>query len=518
MARHYSLYPRAVGTYDLSHGLELSDIWRERSQSAPISLVLSWSNHHSNRTEHCRKVLREDKMLSGCIPRCRRLYANYSAKPLSKPPDSLIIRPAPQLECLMICAGSIKLYKPSDHPTNYSRYVLFRDNDGGGPMSLSSLKALFISSVSFWLPSNSFPHLTHLSLSFSGVYMDLMMNLFIDLLASASCLQYLWVCDAAERVSLKSDVPRSPVSLSSLRTLQIIKSALPFSLHLLGHLDLPEDTVVGISHIAGPTMNDSESMTAIHHLHPHTHDGVFWMSTTRQYVGDWMVLRGWLDASLPTSMPLSNITTLHIYEGGPVLAYLLPHMPQLIELATRWWWNRPSPWLWVRDTTHHYLSRDTDSISQFLSTHIATCAPASDVPIFYCVVGGLEELPLCCPALRVLSLEVTDAAFLRDHSAPHLARMAAARAQAGCRLPQLSIRIRHRPDGLSDALAPPMDELNLAPVVEHVDVLDCAYWEEEGPVCGFLERLGAWEDPEAERYWDTEAWHNPDHDMPSPGC
>ncbi|KAI0712571.1 hypothetical protein C8Q76DRAFT_797409 [Earliella scabrosa] len=467
--------------------VEQVEAWLNRSNTAPLSLFYREDmNGSGSRTRHPSMC---DTLRDTEYSRLRRLDVDAgSLGPLYTCPWYLR-RKAPMIECLTITSQPVPSTLDQEDVEDDAPFLF---------CSEARLKALAIIPVTCWLPSNTFPHLTHLKISISSISLEWLMHHFMRLLSSAPLLQYLHVSEADSL----PPYPGPRVVLASLRQVSITNTVLAFPFHLLSYLDIPEDALVRVSGTklrgdAGKLrtttyrrLNDVNmeiygADELVHLVTRNPQNGVLWISVEfmRFKDGDEWGFR-WLSSALSRLLDLSSLTAIHVYiENMVVLTRILPGMAQLQELTLRSLRcseiieGKQLPW-----------SRYTDS-------HSAT---------FYSMLGGTEGHAMACPGLRYLGVE-TDHTFAIFHSS-HVVRMAAARSAAGHRIQRIVIH------GLPSAgdMVPPEA---LAQIVDHVDMFDFGDRRERGNLCRFDMR-DRWTDPEVERYWTLEESERPPcHDL-----
>ncbi|RDX44823.1 hypothetical protein OH76DRAFT_1408739 [Lentinus brumalis] len=293
----------------------------ERSGSAPLSLALSDDDPNAEDilAKHGWRLKRLDLAIS-----------EGSDFPSLLP----TISPWPSsLECLTIYA---ERRRGTDGPRRTSSLRF-------SPPSLDGLKALALAPAPYWLPSNHFPALTHLTLD-GGSEMRLPnVKSLLTLLMNSPTLQFIHI--AAVDLDDKDDTipPSTPtIALNQLRSLP---SCPVTSKHSTCSIIFPylAMSVYAFTEPKSRTRGDSVYRSFLswrtwkslrsQRRTPVATDGRsrgFWIHVSAVQRASW---KSWICDTLPATVPLSSITSLRVYLGDDlaILPAVLSHMPKLSE-------------------------------------------------------------------------------------------------------------------------------------------------------------------------------------------
>ena len=267
----------------------------------------------------------------------------------------------------------------------------------------SSLRALAMVPVVNWMPSCSFPKLTHLLLSFDGETALAHSFDILHLLSNAPTLNFVHVDNLLFFVNYCGDwqPPSHPIPLPHLRFLVFTSCIYHWAHSIISHLSLPEDVFIRLQNIVDMRNGQPDLLPPLA-LRPVTSldiatqgyqilmvaDGPtsgLWFSGLHDREDglhqrvDWVP---WLRA-LPGCLTLSYVTHLHInldYESRVSVFWsdFLAHMPQVTDLSV-------------------LLGNSSDP-------PVSSYAP----PTLLSEVLA-QEHPLLCPALHTLTVEWSDA-------------------------------------------------------------------------------------------------------------
>lgn len=441
------------------------DTFLERSRDAAISLHLQ-----------VERIGTLTQFLADCGHRLKHLDITLHAILLLHLPSLQTFR-APNLESLTIVSEADLPVQVSDREP-----VLFCDR-------ISSLKALAIDPAHICIPTNEFPHLTHLYLAkFSSPILsgDIIARL-LELLSNTPALQYLHI-EGLDRNASHTVATRT-ASLHSLRGLTCGGGDLQSALCLLSNLDVPADITIRMDRVKCLTPNHIAlvkplpcqaflasftrlEITAAYddlHLIADGPRSGLWIQADCAHDHQW---DEWL-ARLCTMFPLPSVTTLLASAvDRRVIPSLLRQLPRLTTVAV---YIRAGP-LDERE--------NAPSASHELASSL------------YAALGNTE-----LPHLEVLALGAK-AAHPDKLSPADLVSMVAARSGLGRPLQRLDIDlIDFWPDRRARyPVAPDVDlfQAAFAPAAEHVEALQLF---KNAGVCHF-ELREMWTTPEAERYWN----------------
>ena len=271
-----------------------------------------------------------------CSPNLRRLDILVRSRAVHVP---LWLRdPAPHIECLTVCLPEQRrsfLGIPGQH-------VLFPKS------KRSSLKGLALSRLSFWLPRNHFPLLTHLYISFN---LRLSTSDLLEMLEHAPNVSYLHIATAFLH---SNGIQPLPVKLDNLRSLAFTHCNCA-TLGILPFLIFGPDVLIRCNFIEfterqhftllrNPAFRnfnhlDIQSFGEQMHILLEGPTSGFWFQAywdPDDHAGpqDWNMSL----YRLHTRIPLAGITSLRIVientDPNPIIE-ILEHTPQLVDLTVR---------------------------------------------------------------------------------------------------------------------------------------------------------------------------------------
>ena len=316
-----------------------------------------------------------------CSPNLRRLDIVVRSRDMLIP--LWLHDPAPHIECLTVCLPELR----RNSFTIPGQYDIFPNSEP------SSLKALALSRVSFWLPRNHFPLLTHLYISFN---IKFSIDDMLRMLEHVPNVSYLHIATALLHSTVLQPLL---VKLDNLRSLAFT-SCNCTTLGILPFLIFGPDVLIRCNDIAfteeqhftlmgNPTFCnfnelDIQSFGEVMHILLEGPMSGFWFQAywdPDDHAGlqDWnMPLCG-----LHTRIPLTNITSLRIVientDPNPILE-ILEHTPRLVDLTIRIGLSWPS---WDRHLSH----------GDFICLNLTRLCMA------------LEKTPdVLCPELRSMTL------------------------------------------------------------------------------------------------------------------
>ena len=387
-----------------------------RSRSAPLSLYLIRPSK-SNRRRHT--------VPADCIQehahRLRNLHIDHAELALS---CGRVLSPwtelkAPRLECFTYVGISSCIIEPEIYPKTETLFMTH----------VSSLKALTLLYNGLWLPSNSFPQLTHLYLAPSAqTFIASWMRGLVEMLYSTPALQFLHVMLLDPEAEVPSYRPTQPsVSLPHLRIFTLESTTLAVSWYALGHLSIPPDALVRMSWSLGIPPGNNEPIVRI--LPPYDAlvvsvidynvDVVLVNSKSNGRLWIYHRIRDWKDDSdwmihlsnLHVTFPLSAIESMWLHADESDVDFsteILPHVPSLKELHVR------------------------------LVSYDGYVPEAEPVLMKICDALGKHDSPICL-ALRTLGIEM-DVGSENDGWARSLVKMASSRHHAGRRLERVVLQ------------------------------------------------------------------------------
>ncbi|KAI1782531.1 hypothetical protein LXA43DRAFT_1103898 [Ganoderma leucocontextum] len=269
------------------------------------------------------------------------------------------------------------------------------------------LVALSIVPYAGRFPANHFPNLTHLWLEFKvRTHRDTneappFSSTFFDFLSNTPKLEFMTLSEVGNSRRGFDQEPIDvalPVHLRSLRSLVFIMGDWVTVGMVLSRLSVPDSTILRLLFHVKPTpdlppLPLPNVVQSIDHLRLITDPTFMLLIADSPSSGIWLAASVWEDifddeddvrvnwsgwlASLPTILPLAQVTTLEISVGGQggILSSLLPKMSGLVELSVRF-----------------------DSDEQFGEERDATLARW--------LFEALAEDPLICPNLQVLNIDL----------------------------------------------------------------------------------------------------------------
>ncbi len=478
----------------------------ERSGSAPLSLALSDDDPNAEDilAKHGSRLKRLDLAIS-----------EGSDFPSLLP----IISPWPSsLECLTIYA---ERRRGTDGPRRTSSLRF-------SPPSLDGLKALALAPAPYWLPSNHFPALTHLTLD-GGSEMRLPnVKSLLTLLMNSPTLQFIHI--AAVDLDDKDDTipPSTPtIALNQLRSLVFVSCEVE-TFDLLNYLSIPRHACLRI-HDAEvqdsgrlrvpflPLMEDLEELeiaTEGAKVHVVATDGRsrgFWLQGSAEESVSW---KPWICDTLPATIPLSSITSLRVYLGDDlaILPTVLSHMPKLSELWVSFPYSHP-------DESNHMPLKPSagadapaDVGNQSLAYEAQGCLNLRHIHL---------EVVLHFDQVLAVYTSEDDAAAFTGMCPPILVRIMATRAKAGLPVSLLTVQ----PVVSAENIYSRQSAVDLRPVIGRAFVPVEQYVEEltVHPVfvswdrtTRIFEMKSLWNIDGAEEYWDLDVYEKPKYDLPCP--
>ena len=292
-----------------------------------------------------------------CSPNLRRLDILVRSRAVHVP---LWLRyPAPHIECLTVCLPEQR----RSFPGVPGQYVLFPKS------KRSSLKALALSRLSFWLPRNHFPSLTHLYISFN---LRLSIADMLRMLTHAPNVSYLHIATAF----LHSDGIQPPsVKLDNLRSLAFTHCNCA-ALGILPFLIFGPDVLIRCNFIEFTerqhfTLMKNPAFRNFNHLDIQSFDEQIHVLLEGPTSGFWFQAywdpddhAGPQDWNMPlyrlhTRIPLAGITSLRIVIGNtdpnPIIE-ILEHTPRLVDLTVRIGMPWPSSDLHLSHADYIYIN------------------------------------------------------------------------------------------------------------------------------------------------------------------
>ena len=281
-----------------------------------------------------------------------------------------------------------------------------------------ALKALALQYIGSWIPSNTFPSLTHLHMCFA-FSTEAQTSEILAVLSSASMLEFIHIGQLLRRQDSDLIHETGPVVLSRLRRLTIVRYAYTRAMNLLEHLSLPEKCFVCLDELVITPTEEGHPrrLVDIGPLHNATRLDFASGDDEVLLVADSDTSGFWLKAqikdnestwdlwsyNLPTMITLSTITSLHIniYTTHAFWPSVLPHFTAVVELKVSVGSPDPDP--------------------DFTSPLDVLCATLSGQPVLL-------------PSLRVLYIQGPYFNRNLDHFLSALVDMVAFRAFSGHRL------------------------------------------------------------------------------------
>ncbi|RPD72186.1 hypothetical protein L226DRAFT_573254 [Lentinus tigrinus ALCF2SS1-7] len=461
--------------------IERSRTFLERSQDVPISLYLTTAG----------VSLRSQPFDVGS--RLRRLDVHV----LPEASDVISVLPRfaslPSLECVTLTHSHFAL--PVAPPLE--GILLFE-------APVLPLKALAIERVLKWIPTNSFPCLTHLYVDFSSRREDAMQLIkFVDVLRNAPRVEFVHVSEFSWAHG-QSAPTTPPVPLRHLRLLLIGYTSMEVAFVLLASVILPRhafvrlhDVFVHDRHPTLPSLPHLPVLEEVDQLELVTEGGSLRLVAECASSGLWLQcafdlwesgsrrrLDRWLLGLLQTALPFRNVSTLLLSLGEHVdlISLLLPSFTGLTEIRL------------VTDI--HYEKK---AGQQMARRSVARALYAS-------LAASPQGVSHVCPLLRTLCVDISVGShpIIPNIYAPYIADMVSSRSEVG--LPVLLVGVQpfagSRWSGVStfeevDAQLMRIRDFN------QVQILP------PGPFLSpFLERL-CWNFDEQEKYWDLDIMYKP---------
>ncbi|RPD54048.1 hypothetical protein L227DRAFT_604269 [Lentinus tigrinus ALCF2SS1-6] len=437
---------------------ERREVFMERAQPAPTALYL-----------HAKAEELATLLSTTPGERLRRLDLTLDSGWSLDDSDMALLTTyaAPNLECLTISAN--REYSPVETVSALARVRIL---DGQANL----LKALALHFISGWMPSNSFPSLTHLHLTFA-VDTDVGTPGLLTLLASAPNLEFVLM--GQQLLLPEEELPRSdPVVLSRLRSLTLVRWAYTRVMNLLKCLVFPDQCFVRLNNI-GQVPSEPAPLPDVASLHHATKLDILSTDNEGLLVADNDTSGFWIQAymtgdttwdqwcyRIPAMFTLSTITSLHVnfHNTHTFWPSIMRHLSAVTQLKAI-----------VGKPSEHSGVRPIDTLCDLLS-----------------------EQPILLPSLQDLCVQgLPDDNSIGAHSS-RLVDMTALRARAGHRLRRLTVQ-----PNLS--IAQPFTEQTVAELGENVDEFALV-----GPgspqLCEFRMR-DVWHVKGAERYWRLDLWH-----------
>lgn len=452
---------------------KLQDMFLERSKDLPVSLYLESS------------VDNLAESLLSAPEQLRRLDLKLESleEPLHVFPVTTWL--SPKLECLTMVAAK-------DYYSGTLRRPLARTPLLGG--QATALKALALQYLGSWMPSNAFPNLTHLHLSFA-FSTDAEAPDFLHVLANAPHLEFvligqlLYVPVVDEELPFDSD----PVVLSHLRSLTLVTCGYNSSMRLLRHLSLPENCLVRLTDLYLYVAAEGEPppLADVGALHPPTEMDIATSDDQMLLVVDSDTSGFWIQAhrddrrstwdawlhGLPAMIMLSTITSLHINVDSCTHTFWAPvlqHMLAVIELKA------------------------------------VICEPRLGLPQpmdMFCAL--LSEEPVLLPSLRDLFMQ---GVYFYDTTTTlasgKFVEVVANRARTGHRLRRLVVQ----PDSESQTETCNPFGSRIAELAAHVDAFQLVGFGTS--LCKY-EMRDVWDADGAEKYWKVHESDRPRYVLPS---
>ena len=476
----------ALGSPDLwtrfdCHNADQASAFIERSQDLPVSVFLATGSipgdpfTDDSESDETPSEIPLDILASLPYHRLRRLDLEAFLTPDTVTP--LIDIHAPRLECLTISSLFTSDY--SSYQANLSIVGLLQGDT-------EALAALAISPAVDWLPSNTFPNLTHLHIAFEA-YSSAQPVDVIRLLANTPRVGYVFIGELLGETEHDS-IAHGIVPLHALRHLVFSTCRYKLAFQVLRHLDLPNECFVRMHDILVVPEQDGQPspLPVLPLLHHVTHldiaaseyelllvaDGPtsgFWIQTHIDGLDGppdpWNL---WVSRQHPT-LPFASITSLHIYVHHTHTFWptILSHVPQLVEL------------------------------SAVLGSAAGGMSPSDEL----CDLLASAS-PVRCPALRVLRVQgIPRSPEKNVLSAARLADMLYRRDRSGHRVSRLDVQL-----SAAEASMAAADRLR-----DCVDVLNVV--SSDMPLCDF-EMRDVWKMEGMEEYWEMNEYDKPKYILP----
>ncbi|RDX41117.1 hypothetical protein OH76DRAFT_1561755 [Lentinus brumalis] len=439
----------------------------ERSQNLPVSLFV-----RAGPESDFADVL-------SSLPATRLCRLDMELETIPRDIAPLTHLHAPNLECLTISSeeegsfGGVLPYWPQLLSTK-----------------VINLKALAVHPAMSWIPSNHFPALTHLHLSFAPEQpVSLCVYDILPLLSNTPQLEFAHIAGVMYSSMHEHPSVIPPVALPRLRSLVCSGWAHVQVVKLLALVHLPDRCWVRLEDIPIDPSSDGypqpipqiAPLSHTTHLEVASCEDHLLLVSEGEHSGFWIESHiddgsatwdSWI-AELPAMMPLSNITSLHIniHHEHTCWPAVLRHMSQLTDFDVL----------------------------------VGSSAPGHDPVDMLCEL--LSEEPLPAPALSRLRLHLVES-IGRTGAPPvyTIAEMLAHRARVGHRVHHLHIlsnvpsHLAEHLDGLSRRLSP------------YVDVFETLTSQ---PASSEFKVRDVWNVAGAERYWRTDYVDRPCYNLPS---
>ncbi|PIL34883.1 hypothetical protein GSI_02670 [Ganoderma sinense ZZ0214-1] len=475
---------------NMKSGLRLAQLFTQRSLSLPLVIYASLD-----------ELALLDMVLDNHGSRAAAIHVTHECERPEQKSVSLLDRfswSLPRLECFVLRA--FINWQPEDAPYEWH---LFADE-------ISPLRALRLEGISLWacIPINPLPNLTHLLLlptSYDEHF------LLLKMLSSSPRLQYLHFIGLILDISdPRFNAPFPIVSLLHIRILSFHVSDLEIVLFLLRNFRLPAECALCINGASSrldfsdpstfpfpnaldlPPLRVLDAATSMdlsvwfdgflvaEHNAPRFSAG-FFLEACGCY-GHWV----WLAERLPATLPLANITILHVSIDDEdrltqVLPSLLKHFTRLRELC-----------FLLSPVPPDMVPRAHDDRT-LVELFLGALLPGPTAAI------GLADSTVVCPELRVLGLEAQLAHD--DFPFPAVEYTAAARKDAGYPLARFVYHPHTRKHDATEMRA--RFVASFAPLTALVDVVEYRRARDvDVRVCPFRSPSGGcWDMAEAERYW-----------------
>ena len=381
-----------------------------------------------------------------------------------------------------------------------------------------SLRALAVAPVVDWMPSGTFPHLTHLLISFdrdSTLYHEFDV---LQLLSNTPALKFLHVnfLFSVHRDPGDWQPPPDPISLRHLRSLVFTSCSYELIHTVLWRLSLPQEVFIRFQDILIRSFDDDPPPLPPLALNPVTFLDLFMRYNEILLVADGPTSGLWLEGhddglkeeaipwtawllTLHECLTLSLITHLHIsVDGEPDFWQgFLAHLPQVTHLAV--------------------LLIEPSEYARNLPDAVRLCPTAS-----LChALSPSPTTPIRCPVLHTLTIEWQDNLTANIAAAfPRIPAMLTARADAGHPVHHLVVQATPHPSWY-DPRAPALTALDVfrdlvesllssgGTTYEIAERMDGA----KG-LCAF-EMRGVWRVDGEDEYWDVDDYDKPRYVLPT---
>ena len=496
--RDISIGTLALWTRIHARHLGQMDTFLERSQPLPVTLFLDGEHQggewNGPLPEHMAAVVKAES------PRLRRL--DLTMLPTRDHVVPLLSSlHAPQLECLTIMTPS-----PGDSSLELVSWTPLLDDQA------SSLRALGLLPVVDWLPSSTFPRLTHLVLYFGPETMKLVHPFdLLRLLSNAPALEFLHVdllvYDEPDGGTWQP--PSEPISLPHLRSLLFTDCPYKLLSVVLPRLSLPEDVFIRLQEIIDRALTEGtvdplpplpiRSVTSLDVVMQGEQllmvaDGPtsgLWFAAELDlyYLGEPQSWGDWL-LSLHECLTLTHVTHLHIYVDGWETFWpaFLAHLPQLTHLSA----------LFGKS------SGERDLVTGRCGCPTTVLCDALD-----------HGTPMPCPALDTVMIEWPREVMHKDFVClPQILDMLEARSEAGHPIRRVVVQVPATPS------FDPAQRLNFFELNELIGTgcppgTEYEVIEKAGTrrgLCAF-EMREVWKVDGEDRYWEVEEREKPHYDL-----